>query len=232
MMADMPPDFQRIIELLSTLKAETPEYPAHLLEARKIAFLKQAATLNIPGKGQGGEGGQQGGGGSGTALGGSTTAQGIILQSLIALGLVAAMLAGLLMGNYVIDDKEADAGPPNKNPVAARESPDPVILPVTSMSETPTGQNLILATPTAPVTITGTPTVTGTLPVEDETVDLVDIPGTPTGTNDNPGLHLGQTPGAPAAPGQGNPGNVNQPDKPEPDKPDKPEPGKPDKPDK
>ena len=48
-----------IISLLTKLKEQTPEYPAELLEARKAALLKHAATLNIQGKGQGGEGGSE-----------------------------------------------------------------------------------------------------------------------------------------------------------------------------
>src|SRR3990172_6915523 len=85
-----------ITTLLGKLKDETPEYPAELLEARKAAFLKQAVTLKIEGKGQGGEGGQEGGtsgsGGSGTALGGGTAALGFILQAVIGFSVIAAML--------------------------------------------------------------------------------------------------------------------------------------------
>lgn len=101
MVAWNSPDSNKIFELLSRLKAETPEYPVKLLEARRVDFLRQAATLEVQSKDQGGEGGQQGGsagsGGSGTALGGSTTVQGILLQSVIGLGFVASMLMGAYM---------------------------------------------------------------------------------------------------------------------------------------
>ena len=50
-----------IIELLSRLKAETPEYPANMLAERKANFLRQAANLEVQSKEQGGEGGHQGG---------------------------------------------------------------------------------------------------------------------------------------------------------------------------
>ena len=49
---------KEITDLLSKLKAETPDYPADLLAAGKASFLKQAVNIKIDGKGQGGEGGQ------------------------------------------------------------------------------------------------------------------------------------------------------------------------------
>ena len=46
---------KEITELLSKLKAETPEYPSELMEARKAAFLKQAVNIKIDRTGQGGQ---------------------------------------------------------------------------------------------------------------------------------------------------------------------------------
>jgi hypothetical protein len=210
-----PPGSKEIINLLSKLKAETPDYPTDLLVARKAAFLGQASILKIQGGGRGGEGGQQGGGGgSGSALGGSTTAPGIALQAMIAFGLLALMLLGtpwfrekvndLLEQNIVVVTGRSPA-PPVLAEASAVATPEPTILP-TEYSPT------VIAPTLGATEIESTPFVEGVI----------------NSTKPNPGLHLGQTPGAPAAPGQGNPGNVNKPDKP--DKPDKPE--KPEKPDR
>jgi hypothetical protein len=220
MVAKPPLGSKEIIALLSRLRAETPEYPANMLAARKTAFLRQAATLNIQGKGQGGEGGQQGGSGgtsgSGTALGGSTSVQGIILQALIGFGLVATMLIGMLTGNYLFSDQISDGL--EEEIVAVIESPASTILPVPGASATPTEDELVVDTPEVTVTVTESNTTLENL--YDDPAFIDDLLA---GIKDNPGLHLGQVTGTPAAPGQGNPGNQNQPDKPEkPNKPDKP----------
>lgn len=226
-------DQKEIIGLLSKLKEQTPEYPANLLESRKAAFLKQAATLKIQGKGQGGEGGAEGGGsgtgGSSATLGG-TAAQGFILQAVIGFSMIAALLLTAFAYREQIS-------------VVLRENE--VVTVGEALGETQTA--LSLSTPTAVFSATpvispsptqAIPTVTAT--VQDDTnlnitpqivvEGTIKVEGTPDGTKSNNGLHLGQTPGTPAAPGQGNPGNVNQPDKPKPDKPGKPE--KPERPEK
>jgi hypothetical protein len=221
------PSSKEIIELLSRLKAETPDYPAHILAARKNSFLNHAATLKIQGKGQGGEGGQQGGSGgsgaSGTALGGSTTVQGIILQAIIGLGIVATMLIGMLTGNYLFRDQVSDRL--EEDIVVVIESSAPTILPASGTSETPTEDVPGVATPEVTATATESNTTVENLNDDPAFInDLLDV------IKDNPGLHLGQATGTPAAPGQGNPGNINQPNKPgKPDKPDKPD--RPDRPD-
>lgn len=235
---------KEIIRLLSKLKSETPEYPAELLDARKAAFLKQAATLKIEGKGQSGEGGQEGGaggsGGSGPALGGGTAAQGILLQALVGLSVVAAllltafayreMIGEILNGNGIVAVAESGTAPGVSTPTAiATASP--------GLTGSPTA-----GTPTATAPGLEVINVEG-ITIIDGTVYIDGVPvgeSTPVGTNTNPGLHLGQTPGTPAAPGQGNPGNTNQPDKPEkPEKTKKPDnpgtsdtPGNPNKPEK
>lgn len=220
-----------IIKLLTQLKEQTPEYPAQLLEARKAALLKQAATLKLQGKGQGGEGGSEGGssgsGGAGGALSGGA-AQGMLLQAIVGFSLITAMLltaynyrekiADILRDNDSVTEVEVVAG--SQTP-AGLSTPTPfetTITPVVSQSPTQ-----ILPTGTLPGLV-GTPLVGGTPPVLK----------TPGGTKTNPGLHLGKTPGTPAAPGHGNPGNTHQPDKPDqPDRPDKPDrPEKPPKPPK
>jgi hypothetical protein len=206
-----------IIELVSRLKAETPEYPADMLAARKAAFLKQAATIKIQVDSQGGDGGQQGG--SGTAASGGPAASGLLLQVVIGIGLIAALLlatfmvrdqiSDLLQGNEVVTVEGSSTPSTLSTPSALATA-----SPVSTMSPTeiiPTGT----ATSVDNTNLNGIPII--------ESASVVE--GTPEGTNPNSGLHLGQTPGTPAAPGQGNPGNINQPDNPE-------KPAKPDKPDK
>lgn len=77
-------NFKSIIQMLAKLKAQTPEYPADLMAARKAAFQKQNASVNLDGNGKGG-GSEQGGGGSGNggsgALGGGTAVQGFFFQA-------------------------------------------------------------------------------------------------------------------------------------------------------
>jgi hypothetical protein len=212
------PTQDEIIELLSRLKATTPEYPADMLAARKAVFLKQATTIQIQSKGQGGDSGHQGGS-SGSSLGGSTSASGISFQAVIGFGLVALMLLGAFLVQQV-------SSPNNENIMAAlEESPEVAMVPQ-SNNATPTlipTQSLpTVATPEITVTVVvSTPTPGGV--INNVTVGN----GTPEVAKTNPGLKLGTTPGTPAAPGQGNPGNINQPDKPE--KPEKPEKGKPEK---
>lgn len=58
-----------IVQLLAKLKEETPEYPTHLVNARKDSYLKQILEINISGQSQSDESGQ--GGGSEGPKGGS-----------------------------------------------------------------------------------------------------------------------------------------------------------------
>jgi len=222
---------KEIIRLLSELKSETPEYPSKLLEARKVAFLKQAATLKIQGKGPGGEGGQQGGssgsGGSGAALGGGTAAQGFVLQALVGFSVVAALLLTAFayreqIGEILQNRREVVAISEIKTVTAEwTASPVPTVSPSftgspTAGIATPTGTGLEAINGEGLTIIDGTLCVDGTLVLEGTTVieGTLVFDGTPVGTKANSGLHLGQTPGTPAAPGQGNPGNPNQPDQP------------------
>lgn len=227
---------EEVIKLLSKLKAETLDYPADLMAAKKAAFLKQAVNIKIDSKGQGGDGGQQGGsggsGGTGPALGGGSSA---LWQSLIGIIVVTGIILTAYMYRDQISDLLAerevaalagsreDSEEPSQpvDPVVAPESVSPaeLTLAVSPSEIEPTG------TPVPPssdddedIIIDGRPVVDEDVPVDDPDDEI----------KDNPGLHLGQTPGPPAAPGLGNPGNENQPDKP--DKPDKPE--KPEKPEK
>jgi len=222
-------DPKDIINLLSKLKEQTPEYPADMLEARKAAFLKQAANLKIQGDGNGGDAGNSGSGGSNAALGGGAASSGFLFQALVAFSVVAALL--LTAFAYRKQISKIISG----NELAAVEEISTSSLVVS----TPTG-GITLSPEVTPSATEPTPTGTifvTTTGLENTIILIIDgtpvfiVDGTPDGTKTNPGLHLGQTPGTPAAPGQGNPGNVNQPDKPDnPNKPDKP--GKPDKPPK
>ena len=56
-----PSNHQDIVELLSKLKEETPDYPAELLNARKDSFLKQDVNRKISKEDQNSGCGLQGG---------------------------------------------------------------------------------------------------------------------------------------------------------------------------
>ena len=65
---------QDIVQLLSKLREETPEYPSSLVKARKESFLKKVLDISASGEGQdegdsgkhgGGEGQKGGSGGAG-----------------------------------------------------------------------------------------------------------------------------------------------------------------------
>lgn len=217
MVTAQPFKSQDIVRLLLKLKEETPEYPVHLLEARKSAFMKQAVALNVPGKGRGGEGGNPEGGGTGNTLGGSTASQGFAIQTFIAFGLITLMLIGAsLIHNQYMDWMEESLS------VVADGSYEPI-----AVSDTPVGPALTIL-PTEVPSIVVTPEIIVddfvSVPVIDDYINKATINTDPSGKiNSNPGLHLGQTPGAPAAPGHGNPGNVNRPEKKDrPEKPEKP----------
>jgi len=215
-----PLNTKEITELLSKLKAETPEYPSELMEARKAAFLKQAVNIKIDRTGQGGNGGHQGGsggsGGSGAVLG-SGSVPGVLLQALIGIAVVTALLLGAYAYRNQFGDNSQNTRVSVDEEMPASSLVAPETLTVTPGSATP----VLTVSPTV-----GTPTVTllvfddmelnGASAVEELKTERASINGTQT---DN-GLHLGQTPGTPAAPGQGNPSNPNKPDKP--DKPKKP----------
>lgn len=215
-----PLNTKEITELLSKLKAETPEYPSELMEARKAAFLKQAVNIKIDRTGQGGDGGHQGGsggsGGSGAVLG-SGSVPGVLLQALIGIAVVTALLLGAYAYRNQFGDNSQNTRVSVDEEMPASSLVAPETLTVIPGSATP----VLTVSPTA-----GTPTVTllvfddmelnGASAVEELKTERASINGTQT---DN-GLHLGQTPGTPAAPGQGNPSNPNKPDKP--DKPKKP----------
>lgn len=200
-----------IIGLLAKLKAATPDYPTHLLLERKAAFLKQAITIKLgkPGRGGhkgGGRGGSSGPGSAGT-LGGASAAQGILLQAVIGVWIIAAMLTAayvfrdqiihLLQDNGIV--VEITQAPSADSPLPVIESPA-IEAPFPEIT-TPPGT-------ATPGTLSDGETPPGTLSDSQE----------PSGTDDDSGLHIGQTPGTPNVPNQDKP----KPDKPKPDKPDPP----------
>ncbi len=200
---------QDIIGLLSKLKAGTPDYPTDLMAARKAAFIKQAVALKIHGRGHsgkgGGDSGSAGSGGSGGsgALGGMSTAQSILLQAVIGVWIIAAMLtAAYVFRNQIIDllqdnhliSVEVTQVPGIDSTLAAP------ITPATEVSPTQ-------ATPGAP---SSEPTAIGTVIPDGPS----SIQNTPDGTEDNQGLHLGQTPGPPDTPNHDKHDPPGKPDKP------------------
>ena len=196
-----------IIDLLSKLKDTTPEYPNDLMAARKAAYMSQIVSIKFDGPKQGGKGGGDGGsgasagtGGSG-ALGGMSAAQGILLQAVIGVWIIA----GLLTAAYVFRDQII--GLLQNNGIVVEMTQAPLVDAPESITS-----------PNAPPTEIVSPSVT---PVPDASSAAASDPegsseGQTTSENpddsDNKGLHLGQTPGAPDTPNQDKP---NKPDKPE-----------------
>lgn len=99
-MAEKPLKNQDIVDMLSELRKETPEYPPELLRSRKTAFQKKVIDLNISGDNQSGKGGKTGGfggqtGGGGVkwaGLSGGATATGSSTKTAVAIGLVVVLL--------------------------------------------------------------------------------------------------------------------------------------------
>ena len=205
-MAGRPVTPDKIIELLAELKQKTPEYPPELLEARKQSFLQQAISINLQGKGPGGESGaSSGGGGSGSSggsgvFGGMSAVQGILLQATIGVWIIAAMLTAayifrnqivdLLQGNETVNIEVTEAPPAVAAP--AITEPPPTELP---------------------------PTESPSVFVDDDSEDLSEElldGGVPTENTDEAvlkdenGKQLGLTPGAPDVSGEGDPKATNK----------------------
>jgi hypothetical protein len=209
---------QEVIGLLSKLKASTPDYPADLMAARKAAFMKQAIAIKFHGHGHSGKGGGDGGsagsgGSSGSgALGGMSTAQGIMLQAVIGVWIIAAMLAAAyVFRNQIIDFLQ------NNHLISVEVTQVPSIDSTLPDLTTP-------ATEATPTSLTTTATL-GAPSSESPSIEVTpdgssNIQNAPEGTKENPGLHLGQTPGPPDTPNQDNPDKPNKPD--QPDNPNKP----------
>jgi len=213
MVSKKPMDTKEITDLLSKLKAETPDYPSDLLAAKRAAFLKQAVNIKIDGNGQGGQ--QSGTGSSGTALGGGAVGPGV-LQALIGISIVAAMLLAV----YAYRDQITDVLQGNVV-IAQEDNSQPSISPSPLAPETVTALPGPLALEEAAPPVEITSTVTSGASLDDTDINGASVVAGTAGaevaaekTKTNSGLHLGQTPGTPAAPGQGNPGNINKPEKP------------------
>ncbi|MGB7875728.1 MAG: hypothetical protein WBL25_15205 [Anaerolineales bacterium] len=200
-----------IINLLSRLKAKTPDYPLEMKVARKTAFMKQVVAINISGPSLGGKGGGDGGsglsGGSGGpgALGGMSTAQGILLQAVVGVWIIAGMLTAAYVFRGQIIDLLQDNGIVSVEMTQAPsiDSPAPV-MEIPSLEVPPTE--------ITPPSGTAVPESVSEGEIAPEaSSDTQDTSDTSVDNNDKPGLHLGQTPGAPDTPNQDNP---NKPDKP------------------
>jgi hypothetical protein len=211
MIFNKTPSKNEIINLLSKLKVETPDYPNDLLAARKAAFINQTVATKIDGSKPGGKGG--GDGGSGTSAGSSgsgalsgdmSAAQGILLQAVIGVWVIAAMLTtAYVFRNQIIDLLQDNGFVVEITQLPPTESTDPAFIAPASGSPSPG----------VPPTEVTSPSVTPVPGASSEGAsDSESSPDDQDNTKDNPGLHLGQTPGAPDTPNQDKP---NKPDKPE-----------------
>ena len=185
-MPEEPLSHQEIVELLSKLRDETPEYPAELEEARKFSYLKQIVEIEISRRDQGGNGGKQvgagGAGASGAALGGRTTFLGFSLKTVIVF--VAAI--AVLTAAYLFRDQITNYLAEN-NIIRVEATATPV--------DTSPSVDLTTATPTA-----GTASASGTGTAATEAVPSsgTNSPiGTPVGTELSPGQDSRQVQGTP-----------------------------------
>ena len=111
-MAKKPLNDQEIIELISKLREETPEYPPELMKSRKSGFLERVAELKDSGSDRGG-GGRYGGGSGGDseirwsasgALGGGTATSGFSTKTALFIGLAVVLLTlAYLFRNQIVD---------------------------------------------------------------------------------------------------------------------------------
>lgn len=200
-----------VIGLLFKLKGTTPDYPANLLVERKAAFLKQAIAIKLDGPGRGGSQGGGNSGGSGPAgsgaLGGASVTQGILLYAVIGVWMIAAMLTAA----YVFRDQIINLLQDNGIVVEMTQAPSvDAPLPVISSP--------VIEVPSPEITIPPGTATPGTLSDEETPSEALSDTQDTSDTDEDSGLHLGQTPGTPDVPNQDKP----KPDKPEPPtKPDK-----------
>jgi hypothetical protein len=137
-----------IVDMLSELRNETPEYPPELMRSRKTTFIKRVVDLKISGTSQDGKGGYKGGddgpkwGGGVTweELSGGAAATGSSTKTMIAIGIVVALLtAAFLFRNQIVEllvENEI---------INVAETAAP------SIASTPTERATATPTPTAPL---------------------------------------------------------------------------------
>jgi len=199
-----------IVNLLSKLKAGTSDYPSDLMAARKAAFLSQIATTNFDSPGRGGKGGGDGGSlfnGSGM-FGGMSTVQGILLQAVIGVWIIAAMLTAAYVFRDRIVDLLQDYGIVTVEITQLPSIDSPIPVTGVPSSEIPLTE---IAPPSATAlpgtSLDGDSTSGGSSNDQDNPSVNPDDP------QDDTGLHLGQTPGTPDTPNQDKPGKPEKPEK-------------------
>jgi len=208
------PNQNEIIELLSRLKAETPDYHSDLLAARKAAFINQAVAIQFDGPKQGGKGGGDGGSGTSAGSGGAGTlsgmsaAQGILLQAVVGVWIIAAMLTtAYIFRDRIIDLLQNNGIVVEMMRAPSIESTDPVMVAPAAESPSPDVPPTEITAPSA------TPAPDASSEGEsasESSSEGQSVSENPDDTKDNQGLHLGQTPGAPDNPNKGKP---DKPDK-------------------
>lgn len=186
---------RKIIKLITRLKAETPDYPSHLMVTRKADFIKQVAAINVSGITQGNWIDINGGSSEVVGvLNSLSTAQGILLQVVIGVWIIAAMLTVA----YVFRNQIVDLLQQNNIILVESTQVGPV---ATDISTSPT-----IVTPSpelSPTSITPTVVEPNLTDSSNDSSSAENPPDTPSDSSKNdPGLHLGQTPGPPNPPGQ------------------------------
>jgi hypothetical protein len=172
-----PHDDQQISDLLSRLGAQTPDYPADLLEKRRAAYYQSMAALGIGLAGGEALGGPSAGAGDAGMLSGLSVDT--ILKALIALALVVEAVGGVVLYRRYIAQNELLRK-------SATLTAELSAMPTGRASGSPVGTFTVTPTPTTSTTATMTPALTGS-------------PGStqPAPTATKPGRRLGHTPTPP-----------------------------------
>ncbi|NJC95371.1 MAG: hypothetical protein C3F07_21520 [Anaerolineales bacterium] len=192
------PNEEHVLNLLKSLKQAENNYPSELLQTRRDLFAKQVASAAIlthsAGNGGGSSAAGAGQGSAGTAA--SSTAIGSSIGTILEVALVVAIVAEAGVAAYIYREKIADFFnsflSPNSEVVT--NPSDDLSLPVTgdvNITDTP-----VTETPIVTVTVSPYDTPVAPSQVIDASgsgAGTVQAPSTPNPTDDNPGLHLGQT---------------------------------------
>lgn len=191
-----------ILNLLESLKNAENAYPQHMIQSRRSLYLRQAAAMTA----------MTSTAGNGPA---APSAGGFSIGTLLETALIIALVIEAAVATYIYRDRIADFIERTLAPQVEVVDSPPDILPsdvppgAQVSTETPDGD--VTVTPTVTVTVTGTPPALQSPlppaaggPNDNDAGNSVQAVSTPQPTNDNPGLHLGQTKQPTQDPGAGN----------------------------
>jgi hypothetical protein len=186
-----------VLQLFTSLKNAESTYPQGMIESRRDTFAKQAATAAILMK-AGGNGAASTGAGqmvSSTTATSSATGLGTSISTILETALIITIVVEAGVAAYAYRNKIADFFNSIFSPKVEQVTNPLDNTPSGFIAGDETPTKLIEATPTLTASITETPTppsfINPITPVENNGDSQV--ASTPAPTDDNNGLHLGQT---------------------------------------